>query len=1257
MNILMDSVLESNNFFPNNKAGWSNKTNPCPLCSDTKGKCGVSDPIVNCRTHVDGYSVGDRLNDYHFTKVSRSGDLGVWKHESAWDAKGYEQNASRRLKKAIAQPKLKKWQQAKQPIQQLSQDLRSLVDQLAPTKKAVDFLNNRFSTNKTSSQWQELGYFSATGRENKLTNPVPGYIAGMKLKDPNKASKIFYAAFGTAINIPIYSHDGCLVGHQPKNFSQTAPKYTANSYKYKGNREVNSSHIKTPLNTVEMPLQNAIAVKGEGLDLWESEGILKPLVASDKHQINILGSMSGTPSQPWQTKRSLLAIKPSRYILAVDAGALVNKNVYNRSLRTIEFISKLRDELGLNFEIYVADWGQLLTQDKAKDVDDISIKTLKSCNLIPASVWVGSETQIWTFFTMPNACSYIYYLRTGGSTPSKCPNSLLESTFNLYTASNTENQSFSRSLRYIDDLELAANHHPLFSRFLAKEKLAPLECFAIAKELAWFEGGEDVYSEYLHPDYQVNDGSESNVKNFVSVARRIKVGYDKGGLFELLNASSVVRLNSPKTINVASGHQQLKNQLTQLTQAVNSETTITLVEASTGIGKTEILVNLMGNNPDRDLVISVPSHDHIKDLKHRFFDKFGSEAQVLIQCELDVSQKLKSIYSYLHSIGAGEAAYKILTSLARYGTRAILREYIDGSDYFFNKEGECVVKEEFAIEGLEEAIAELTEDDYLAIKKYVDNSRAVTNRNQKSPRIVTHQFYRYKAAAFAGMPVVCDEDPYATFYSISKMPVGLPTTLASSKLKSKDLFAELADRVKDLKDYESIEISDITSRIDTMELVRFFHSRTDYNNSYAVLGNASKLVKIGDRLGVICTEEDIPPGTNLIITSATCRASFYQAKFPNMVKSINIDAIALLGNLIQIVEHKVGKLAISNNKNNIVETLVKLTEDSTVITYKNAKDLFDNSDDICHFGHDTGLDHLKGRFLSIIGTPQISRQDFLLAFVAAGNSLKGRNIDMKNQVCYYNAAKFRFYAFIDKALQQFQFELINERLAQAIGRARLVRFDCTVLLVSNFPLLQSQIVTSDEWLGLKDSLQLSDPSVDSDFIHSQLAIADATIEGLEDTTDKAIQLVDTLVGDKVNETIEQEGRGTAIVESFSRTNEQHRSDESKAGEDDGAEDAGLCRPAIEHSYLGDGDKACEARHAGAIDSRIADYLLGIVKLAVKADCADAIAGFRGHAVELDGKTVPLNKEAFKQAWKLLDKADQPKAKELIIQAFSEVATR
>ena len=71
---------------------------------------------------------------------------------------------------------------------------------------------------------------------------------------------------------------------------------------------------------------------------------------------------------------------------------------------------------------------------------------------------------------------------------------------------------------------------------------------------------------------------------------------------------------------------------------------------------------------------------------------------------------------------------------------------------------------------------------------------------------------------------------------------------------------------------------------------------------------------------------------------------------------------------------------------------------------------------------------------------------------------------MKDKLIYHqvehNGFKFWFYTYKNELMRRIQFWMIESELEQSVGRARLLREDCTVYLFSDFPLMQSNIQTT-----------------------------------------------------------------------------------------------------------------------------------------------------------------------------------------------------
>lgn len=61
----------------------------------------------------------------------------------------------------------------------------------------------------------------------------------------------------------------------------------------------------------------------------------------------------------------------------------------------------------------------------------------------------------------------------------------------------------------------------------------------------------------------------------------------------------------------------------------------------------------------------------------------------------------------------------------------------------------------------------------------------------------------------------------------------------------------------------------------------------------------------------------------------------------------------------------------------------------------------------------------------------------------------------------YAGYEFSIMTYENEELRKLQFYFIRKELEQSIGRARLLRYDCTVVLFSNFPCEQAELIQED----------------------------------------------------------------------------------------------------------------------------------------------------------------------------------------------------
>ena len=127
-----------------------------------------------------------------------------------------------------------------------------------------------------------------------------------------------------------------------------------------------------------------------------------------------------------------------------------------------------------------------------------------------------------------------------------------------------------------------------------------------------------------------------------------------------------------------------------------------------------------------------------------------------------------------------------------------------------------------------------------------------------------------------------------------------------------------------------------------------------------------------------------------------------------------------------------------------------LTGDVPTITFK----AFSEDCEI-HFGNSEGCNFMAGHDIAVVGTPHMAEQVYkFIAYRMGGNiSYTAHYIPI-----VHNGFRFWFYTYDDELLRQIQLWLIQGELEQAVGRARLLRNDCTVYLFSDFPLMHSEFM-------------------------------------------------------------------------------------------------------------------------------------------------------------------------------------------------------
>ena len=221
-----------------------------------------------------------------------------------------------------------------------------------------------------------------------------------------------------------------------------------------------------------------------------------------------------------------------------------------------------------------------------------------------------------------------------------------------------------------------------------------------------------------------------------------------------------------------------------------------------------------------------------------------------------------------------------------------------------------------------------------------------------------------------------------------------------------------------------------------------------------VLGflNCSHFVKYRTEEGkqyitYVC-KRDLPEKQKIVMLSATANEYICKLLFGDRLEFIDIGNVETKGSIEQYPQRSYSRFSLDDNLKKIAK---ELTKGRKVITYKSQAEYFNA---VATFGATSGIDEFKGQDIAVIGTPNVNPTAYLLLANALGK--KPRLNDTRTSMQYTkvkrNGFEFWFNTFSnDDILQEIQLYMIESELIQAVGRARLLRNNCTVTVLSNLP--------------------------------------------------------------------------------------------------------------------------------------------------------------------------------------------------------------
>ncbi len=189
----------------------------------------------------------------------------------------------------------------------------------------------------------------------------------------------------------------------------------------------------------------------------------------------------------------------------------------------------------------------------------------------------------------------------------------------------------------------------------------------------------------------------------------------------------------------------------------------------------------------------------------------------------------------------------------------------------------------------------------------------------------------------------------------------------------------------------------------------------------------------------------------IIILSATPNIRIYEKLYGNRLKVHDVGRVETKGIVIHYPESSFSAFAIKKEPK-LLEVAGSMARRNPVITHLKFKSHFPTAEE-AHFGYLSGIDKYRGKDLFVVGTPHKNPSVYYLYARVLGIDYDIKDTKMNFQEVEYDGFVFYFNTFKNNyRLQQLQMSMIQAELLQAVGRARVLREDCTVTMLGRMPI-------------------------------------------------------------------------------------------------------------------------------------------------------------------------------------------------------------
>ena len=441
--------------------------------------------------------------------------------------------------------------------------------------------------------------------------------------------------------------------------------------------------------------------------------------------------------------------------------------------------------------------------------------------------------------------------------------------------------------------------------------------------------------------------------------------------------------------------------------AVNSNLPgVKLLKAQTGLGKTSTFLNFLKRTKD-SYILAVPTHELAKEIYQKANRMDIHNVRIVPQPIL--SDNLQEEIDHIYNIGAGEIALEMLRDISDqlpYGSndRENVENFFSELDAALNYDGHIIMTHERLL---------------------------CFNRN--SDIFKTHK-------------VIIDEDILRSVCAT----VTVDSEDIEKALESDSFGPGSQNRLKSILSGEKYQrySSSAGTTIDADMVTEL----SNISSNIIELLYARVLVKDAGQVTFI--KRQSLPCDSAVIMSATASADLYKYLMNTEVTEYSCKQAHYKGKILQYTNSSYSRSALANKDSpELLKFVHSVVGDDEVITFKCSEEEFGTA---YHYGNIEGLNCLEGKNISVIGLPNSHENVYKLYGMLMG--VDPYKQKMQNTKVAYNGCEFYLNTFSDIRLRKVQLWMISSALEQAIGRARLLRNDCTVTVFARFPVDQAKVM-------------------------------------------------------------------------------------------------------------------------------------------------------------------------------------------------------